>query len=331
MTYNKAEKYLIVGRTASGKDTLREILEKEYGWKFVKSYATRPKRNEDEDTHIFISQDEADAIPDEDKAAATKIGDYEYFATKEQIDEADGYIIDPKGLAKLRKNMPNTLFTVVNIRPANDEDRMDMAIKRSDDPEEEVKVLQARIDAEQEQFDEFDSAVADGTISYDNVMTILTFENDYKKSRIEKLAHDLEMRRRLANNTLPIVKYMIDKNILDNDENGMVMLYSGDEAVKMQPEIFVQYLCMEMNNEEIAKSLFAHTMLEYMTKANMKTSDKEEVIPYDRLMQIANHAIDELAVHLCDEDRARLRSNYFSDLTDEEANVMDICDEESED
>ena len=36
-------KFLIIGRTGTGKDTLKETLEKDYGWKFVKSYTTRKK------------------------------------------------------------------------------------------------------------------------------------------------------------------------------------------------------------------------------------------------------------------------------------------------
>ena len=55
-------KVLIVGRTASGKDTLREALERKYGWKFVKSYTTRKKRFEAEDTHVVVSQKHADNV-----------------------------------------------------------------------------------------------------------------------------------------------------------------------------------------------------------------------------------------------------------------------------
>ena len=51
-------KLLIVGRTATGKDTLREALEKHANMTFVKSYATRPRRFENEDTHIFITKNE---------------------------------------------------------------------------------------------------------------------------------------------------------------------------------------------------------------------------------------------------------------------------------
>ena len=51
-------KVLICGRTGTGKDTLQSILVNNYGWKCVKSYSTRAKRFEGEDSHIFISKED---------------------------------------------------------------------------------------------------------------------------------------------------------------------------------------------------------------------------------------------------------------------------------
>ena len=104
------EKLLIVGRTASGKDTLQYALEKR-GLTFVKSYSTRPKRNPNEDTHIFIQPDQV--VPKDEMAAYTVINGYEYFATKDQVKDADAYIIDPEGLKMLVANMPETKFHIL--------------------------------------------------------------------------------------------------------------------------------------------------------------------------------------------------------------------------
>jgi len=94
---------LIIGRTGAGKDTYATELEK-LGVKGLKSYTTRAKRSPDEDSHIFVSWEEAEAI--EDKIAETKIqngGEVPdwYFATKQQYEEAGYYIIDPYGFATL--------------------------------------------------------------------------------------------------------------------------------------------------------------------------------------------------------------------------------------
>jgi hypothetical protein len=69
---------LIIGRSGSGKDFLARELAKN-GLSQVKSYTTRPPRYEGEDTHIFISAEEASRT--EGKIATTVINGYEYFAT----------------------------------------------------------------------------------------------------------------------------------------------------------------------------------------------------------------------------------------------------------
>lgn len=127
-------KVLIVGRTASGKDTLREALERKYGWKFVKSYTTRKKRFEDEDTHLFVSQQQADNA--KNKVAVTFVnngeGWDEYFSTEEQLQEADAYIVDPIGMYLLCSSMPYEHFIVVYVKPASTYLQFRHAIKRFD-------------------------------------------------------------------------------------------------------------------------------------------------------------------------------------------------------
>lgn len=114
-------KVLIIGRTASGKDTLREALERKYGWEFVKSYTTRKKRFEDEDTHLFVSQQQADNVTN--KVAVTFVnngeGWDEYFSTEEQVQEADAYIVDPVGMYLLCASMPYEHFVVVYVKPVS--------------------------------------------------------------------------------------------------------------------------------------------------------------------------------------------------------------------
>ena len=93
--------YLIVGRTASGKDSLTRIVAEKYNLKILNSYATRPKRPGETNEHIFISTEDVVKYQN-DIIAYTKIGDYEYFATKQQLLECDFYIIDPNGVKYLQ-------------------------------------------------------------------------------------------------------------------------------------------------------------------------------------------------------------------------------------
>lgn len=96
--------YLIVGRTASGKDSLAHALAEKHNLKILSSYTTRPKRPSETNEHIFIDSDQVESYRD-DIVAYTKIGDYEYFATKQQLLESDLYIIDPEGIESLLNNI----------------------------------------------------------------------------------------------------------------------------------------------------------------------------------------------------------------------------------
>lgn len=97
--------FLFVGQSGSGKTTIANILEEQYGYVQVQSYTTRPKRYEAEAGHIFISKEEFDKLVD--LVAYTKYNNYEYCATSKQVDEADTYVIDVPGIETLLKKYNN--------------------------------------------------------------------------------------------------------------------------------------------------------------------------------------------------------------------------------
>lgn len=89
--------FLIVGESGSGKDSLVNKICEEFNYTQLKSYTTRPKRVNEGDTHTFIHSNEVDAFRN-DMIAYTQIGEYEYFATKSQLEKAHFYIVDYKGI-----------------------------------------------------------------------------------------------------------------------------------------------------------------------------------------------------------------------------------------
>lgn len=96
---------LLVGESGSGKTTLANYLRDEYGLKILESYTSRPKRTPDETGHIFISSEEAEYMMIHEKIVAdTRFDGNLYFATQDQVDDADVYIVDPRGLAALLRN-----------------------------------------------------------------------------------------------------------------------------------------------------------------------------------------------------------------------------------
>ena len=94
-------------------DTLADALRHAYGMTFVKSCTTRPRRTPDEDTHVFLTEQQAEPLV-RDAVAYTRIGDYIYFTTAQQVMETEGYVIDPIGMRILCANMPNTRFVIAS-------------------------------------------------------------------------------------------------------------------------------------------------------------------------------------------------------------------------
>lgn len=106
---------LLVGESGSGKSTLARALSEKYGYKIVKSYTTRPKRESEESDHIFISDDEYDRLWDPKRIVAhTLFNGYRYMATVEQVMFSDIYIVDPAGIQRLM-NMDDIDYFIVYI------------------------------------------------------------------------------------------------------------------------------------------------------------------------------------------------------------------------
>ena len=94
--------YIFVGKSASGKTTVANILEQKRGMVQLQSYTTRPKRHENETGHTFISDEEFNQL--KNIVAYTKYNGFQYGATKEQVDAIDIYVLDVPGVETILKN-----------------------------------------------------------------------------------------------------------------------------------------------------------------------------------------------------------------------------------
>lgn len=96
---------LLVGRSGSGKSTVADILSRQYGRSILPSYTTRPKRFEQEEGHIFVNNMFYEKVSrSRDIVAYTYFDKHHYWATTQQVDENDIYIIDPDGVAFFRSH-----------------------------------------------------------------------------------------------------------------------------------------------------------------------------------------------------------------------------------
>lgn len=145
--------FLVIGRSGCGKDTLVNYMCQKYGLKKLKSYTTRPPRQNEEDTHIFISPEDVQKYQD-DIIAYTKIGEFEYFATKSQLKDINFYIIDPKGVQDL-ENVPNLKeeFSFIKLFIYLPEKERKKRIALRGDSEE---AFLKRQEGEKQQFDNFE-------------------------------------------------------------------------------------------------------------------------------------------------------------------------------
>ena len=125
----------IMGKTASGKDTLVNKLCERTGLRPVISYTTRERRVNEGNTHIFITDKEYQELEDSGRIATfTQIGQYRYCCTIDQLYESDVYVIDPIGVQNLRKlNLPNLRLVTVYINTPDDVRKERALSKRGDD------------------------------------------------------------------------------------------------------------------------------------------------------------------------------------------------------
>ena len=172
----------IMGRTSCGKDTLVHKLCERTGMTAITSYTTRPRRNNEGDTHIFSTKEVYEQMQANGNVAAyTEIAGNMYWTTIDQLYEHSVYIIDPKGVDTLRKlNLPNLRIVTVYINTPDDV-RKDRALnKRGDDR----LAFMRRDMAEREQFKtmlrnaDFDYAVSnlDASKAYSVLRWIATVE-----------------------------------------------------------------------------------------------------------------------------------------------------------
>lgn len=98
-------KFLVIGRTASGKTYLAHKAAEKLGMRVVKSFTTRPPRpgEEENSDHYFVDSKENNINEKDNIVAYTEINGYKYWTTKDELDRCDIYVIDPNGVEYLKK------------------------------------------------------------------------------------------------------------------------------------------------------------------------------------------------------------------------------------
>jgi guanylate kinase len=182
---------LVVGKTGSGKSSLIKRLCEKTGIKMLLSYTTRSKRSDADNDHIFVTVEEYRRAKENGEIVIeTEIAGNYYYATKEQLYEADIYTINPKALDELLGlNLPNIRFVTVYIS-CPDDIREQRAMKRGDDKHK----YRVRDFAERQEFRKFisdekwDYSITNLNFpkSYSVLRWITTIEGLWRQNNIER-------------------------------------------------------------------------------------------------------------------------------------------------
>lgn len=166
---------LIVGKSGSGKSSLVEGLEKNYGFKAIPSYTTRPPRTPDEKGHTFVTDEEFDKL--ENVIAYAETTGARYCVTEEQFDneEYNLYVIDSSGLEYLKRFYEGQREFVVAYITAPLRERFDRMVQRSVDKDDPVGFALERIEHDAVEFRDvpYDIQIENGNGNYNEALAAL--------------------------------------------------------------------------------------------------------------------------------------------------------------
>lgn len=213
---------VIIGRTASGKTTFAEELAK-LNMKYEVSYSTKEPRNKNDTSHHFVSEQEFDEL--EDKILETSYNGKKYAYTKNQLNQAECIVLDPKGMNELLNLMPNLEIFIVNII-VDEEKRKQNFLKRENEKskEEVLALFQKRNEEEFFMFNNVEKKIDkwQETINQDNCIQCTGFINVHNVYGMEDFRNEAMRYKNniiLARELLPFIEIAKANDIINTHES----------------------------------------------------------------------------------------------------------------
>lgn len=268
--------YLIVGRTASGKSNLAHLLNNN-GLRRVISSTTRPKRkNETEKDYHFVNK-----VPD-NTIAKTKINNFTYFITPDDLKNKDFYIIDPDGVIELAKKMPDAVLHIIYLN--NDQNQrkkhfIQRALLNGLTHTEAINAYNQRNSAEDKRFTEFEKvikskkpyAITDSKYALPkNVFAISNLNIDYDNPNAAlNDANNLTVNKTIRTRLAQIVNKAPELGLIKRSPDGKLIATLGDakkqsHQIELTPDQYTAYL---LNNTG-AFSLFITQIIAHDSDLN---------------------------------------------------------------
>lgn len=140
---------ILMGKGGAGKDAVKSILIKKYGFHSLTSYTSRPKRDGeiDGENYRFISSEEfeskmADGFFAEWKSYEVGGETWYYGLSKEDIEQADEKtvtILTPSGVKDVRKLIDNSAVIYLYINNSTQKNRLKLRNDKHDDMNDRIK------------------------------------------------------------------------------------------------------------------------------------------------------------------------------------------------
>lgn len=275
-------RYVIVGRVGTGKTTLAAMLEKS-GMNRLVTATTRKKRSDADIDHIFITKEQAAAVPEGQKLLRTTIADDEYFAYMQDVEHCQVAVVDPSGVKDIANAFPNDTVHIVHVVPKNPNDARKHALERESDKQHALDIYTRRCAGEDERFREFEAILNNpNEFIAQNARTTHTFVNDYGPDTLKQAAANLIAFARAHKNLCHILRLMVDAEAIKTDENGRILTnmtpVNHEESLTgtIPDDLLADWLMANDSDMAAVMSLFlTHDMTIMLNDDNAPDDDEE--------------------------------------------------------
>lgn len=222
-------KYLLTGRIGSGRNFFQKLLA-DKGLVVAKSFTTRDKRNDADDMHYFISEQDANTY--RHKLAETTHNGVRYFYTKDEVDNADIISIDPENVRTICDAFPDTTFRLIEIMATN-EDRIKHAVTDADDKLIAEEEFIAACEEENDAFCTLEDAMTTAKLNIGNISIAHMVNNDFtKNSDIYDWPEKLINSKRVFAKMLKIISELPNGAIVYDKETNTYGLFVWNDETK---------------------------------------------------------------------------------------------------
>lgn len=213
-------KFVIIGRTATGKHYLAEKLAAK-GLTVAKVYTTNTDTPKEACYPEVITDTQAAAIPPETMFSMASEDNTSTFMLLTDAAEADVVILHPDDLTRFNEAFPSEPLHIIHM-VCLDSTQQD-AIERAH-PRGYGKSLKDRQIEESPAYSQWEQRLAAKDTFGMNQMIIITLDNDYKEETMDAFIEQLMRNMKIRENVKDILRSSIDLGLIPTDDTGNIVV-----------------------------------------------------------------------------------------------------------